>query len=72
MSNRDLENLNAAITLLLQLTAAAGRVSTLIAGARADGRGLNSAELHALEEVDDTARAGLVAAIDAARAGASS
>jgi len=64
----DLNNLNAAITLLLQLTAAAGRVSTLIAGARADGRDLTAEELAGLQAADDVARAALAAAIEAAKA----
>jgi hypothetical protein len=61
-------NLNAAITLLLNLTAAAGKVSALIGSARAEGRGLTAEELAGLKAADDAARGDLVAAIEAARA----
>ncbi len=64
----DLNNVNAAITLLLQLTAAAGKVSTMIAAARAEGRDLTAEELAGLRAADDAARGDLVSAIEAARA----
>jgi hypothetical protein len=60
-------NLNAAITLLLNLTAAAGKVSGLIGAARAEGRDLTAEELAGLRAADDAARGDLVAAIAAAK-----
>lgn len=60
--------LNVAITALLQLTAAAGKVSSLIATAKAEDRDLTDAELDQLQQDDAAARAGLVDAIEAARA----
>lgn len=66
-------NLNAAITLLLNLTAAAGKVSALIAQARSEGREeLTTEEMAGLRATDDAARADLVGAIDAANAQGSS
>lgn len=65
-------NLNAAITLLLNLTAAAGKVSGLIAQARNEGRDdLTAEELAGLRASDEAARGDLVAAIEAAQAGGS-
>jgi hypothetical protein len=67
MSNTT-QNLNAAITLLLNLTAAAGKVSGLIGEARSQGRDLTAEELAGLRAADDAARGDLVAAIEAAKA----
>lgn len=63
----NLNNLNAAITLLLTITAQAGRVSAAIAAARAEGRDLRDEELGALQAADDLARAELAEAIEAAK-----
>ncbi|HYE70612.1 MAG TPA: hypothetical protein VD932_03715 [Aquabacterium sp.] len=62
-------NLNAAIGLLLNLTAAAGKASALIGTARAEGRDVTAEELAGLQAADDAARGDLVAAIEAAKAG---
>lgn len=62
-----LNNINAAITLLLNLTAAAARVSSAIAAARSEDRDLSDAELAGLHVADNAARADLVAAIEAAK-----
>ena len=62
------QNVNAAITLLLNLTAAAGKVSALIGAARAEGRDLTAEELAGLQAADDAARGDLVEAIEAAQA----
>jgi len=62
-------NLNAAITLLLNLTAAAGKVSNTIHEAQRLGRDLTDAELGELQVYDDAARGQLVGAIEAAKAG---
>lgn len=67
----DLNNINAAITLLLQLTAAAARVSSAIAAARAEGRDLSDVELAGLQAADDAARDQLVGSIAAANLGPS-
>jgi hypothetical protein len=66
---QNLNNLNTAITLLLSITAQAGRVSAAIAAARASGGGLSDQQLAELQASDDVARAGLVASIEAAKAG---
>lgn len=66
MSN--LTNLNAAITLLLNMTVAAGKVSAAITAAQAEGRDLLASELEALRATDDAARTDLVAAIEASKA----
>lgn len=66
MSN--LNNLNAAITLLLNITIAAGKVSAAITAAQSEGRDLADAELEALRATDDAARADLVGAIEASKA----
>lgn len=63
----NLTNLNAAITLLLNMTVAAGKVSAAITAAQADGRDLLDSELEALQATDDAARADLVGAIEASR-----
>lgn len=63
-----LNNLNSAITLLLQLTAQAGRVSLLIASAREQGRDLSDAEMAALQGEDAAARVALLEAIATAKA----
>ncbi len=60
--------LNVALTVLLQLAAAAGKVSTIIATAKAEGRDLTDAELEQLQQDDAAARAGLVDAIAEAKA----
>lgn len=60
-------NINAAITLLLNITAQAGRVSAAIASARAEARDLSNQELTELQADDDAARAQLVGAIAAAK-----
>lgn len=57
------QNLNTAITLLLAITAQAGRVSAAIAAARAEARDLTAEELAGLRAEDDAARAALVEAI---------
>lgn len=62
------KNLSAAITLLLNLTAAAGKVSGLIVTARSEGRDLTDEQLAGLVASDDAARAELAAAIEASRA----
>lgn len=64
------KNLNVAITALLNLTAAAGKVSALIAQARSEGREeLTDEELAGLQGADDSARDHLVGAIEAAKGG---
>jgi hypothetical protein len=63
----NLTNLNAAITLLLNMTVAAGKVSAAITAAQAEGRDLLDSELEALQATDDAARADLVGAIEASR-----
>ena len=61
-------NLNAAVTLLLNLTVAAGKVSALITAARANGReSLTDEEMASLRAIDDAARVELVAAIEASK-----
>ena len=61
----NLNNLNVAVTLLLNLATAAGRVSAAITAAQAEGRDLLDSELEALRATDDAARADLQAAISA-------
>jgi hypothetical protein len=61
-------NLNAAITLLLNITVAAGKVSAAITAAQSEGRDLLDSELEALRATDDAARRDLVGAIEASRA----
>lgn len=63
----NLTNLNAAITLLLNITVAAGKVSAAITAAQAEGRDLADSELEALRATDDAARSDLVGAIEASR-----
>lgn len=63
----NLNNLNAAITLLLNITIAAGKVSSAITAAQSEGRDLADAELEALRATDDAARSDLVGAIEASR-----
>jgi hypothetical protein len=61
---------SALITLLLQLGAAAGRVSALVGTMNAEGRTvLTDAERAEAVAADDLARAGLLGAIEAAKAG---
>jgi hypothetical protein len=63
----NLTNLNAAVTLLLNLAVAAGKVSSAITAAQSEGRDLRDEELEALKATDDAARSDLVAAIEASR-----
>lgn len=63
----NLTNLNAAITLLLNITVAAGKVSAAITAAQAEGRDLLDEELEALKATDDADRSDLVEAIEASR-----
>lgn len=63
-------NYNNAVTLLLNLTAAAGRISALLERVRHDGRdGPNDQEMLDLHLADDLQRAALVAAIEGAKTG---
>lgn len=58
----------ALVTLLLGLLDRAAAVGTLISNARNEGRDVTLAELEALSDADDKARADLVAAIAQAKA----
>lgn len=63
-------NFNKALTLLLNASAAAGRVSALLQQVQLDGRdGPSDAEMASLELADDAQRAELVDAIQATKAG---
>lgn len=62
------QNLDAALTFLLNVAAAAGKVSGLIGAARSEGRDLTDVELAGLRDADDAARADLAAAIEASKA----
>ncbi len=60
-----------AIQLVLALVNQAGAISAVIQKAQAENRDLTPEELDSLVSSDDTARAALVAAINAAKTGAS-
>ncbi len=60
-----------AIQLVLALVNQAGAISAVIQKAQAENRDLTPEELDSLVASDDTARAALVAAINAAKTGAS-
>lgn len=62
------KNLNVAITALLNLTAAAGKVSAIVQAAHTEGRDVSDEELAGLQAADDAARDQLAAAIEAAKA----
>ena len=58
----------AALDLALSLASRWQAASALVAKAQSEGRDLSPAELNSLVVADDTARQGLVDAIDAAKA----
>lgn len=60
-----------AIQLVLALVNQAGTISAMIQKAQSEGRDLTPDELNSLATSDDTARAALVAAINAAKAAGS-
>ena len=60
-------NAATAVTLLVELLKQATAISTLVRQAQAENRDLTTAELAAVAERDDEARAALVAAIAAAK-----
>lgn len=63
-------NYNNALTLLLNLSAATGKISALLQQVQVEGRtGPSDAELAALGLSDDLQRAALVAAIEGAKTG---
>ena len=64
-----MSGVNLAIQLVLALINQAGTVSAMIQKAQSEGRDLTPEELNTLASSDDAARAQLVAAINAAKAG---
>jgi len=60
-------NAAVAVSLLVELLKQASAISTLVREAQTEGRDITAAELKAIAERDDEARAALVAAIASAK-----